>query len=244
MWAPIGQLFETYDALICPTWAVTGIPAGDSILGHDLRGRRAERPAVHVLHVDAVQHPGAVPGARRAERDRGVERRADRDPDRRADLRRRDRVPDRRRSRAGRPWTGLAPSPHERRGTGSRRWSTPTWRRGLRCPGRLLHVLAPGLGVDLEVAAGVEELGRDRPLQPGSRFRIASVTKPFVAAAALRLVEQGRLPWTTPPRSCSRASTTSSCGEGATTPKRSPSAICSPTRAGSTTSRRTPTATS
>ena len=60
-------------------------------------------------------------------------------------------------------------------------------------PGRLLHVLAPGLGVDLEVAAGVEELGRDRPLQPGSRFRIASVTKPFVAAAALRLVEQGRV---------------------------------------------------
>jgi aspartyl-tRNA(Asn)/glutamyl-tRNA(Gln) amidotransferase subunit A len=33
MWAPIGQLFETYDALLCPTWAVTGIPAGDSVLG-------------------------------------------------------------------------------------------------------------------------------------------------------------------------------------------------------------------
>jgi aspartyl-tRNA(Asn)/glutamyl-tRNA(Gln) amidotransferase subunit A len=33
VWAPIGQLFETYDALVCPTWAVTGIPAGDSILG-------------------------------------------------------------------------------------------------------------------------------------------------------------------------------------------------------------------
>ena len=59
-------------------------------------------------------------------------------------------------------------------------------------PGRLLHVLAPGLGVDLEVAAGVQELGGGR-LQPGSRFRIASVTKPFVAAATLRLVEQGRL---------------------------------------------------
>jgi D-alanyl-D-alanine carboxypeptidase len=59
-------------------------------------------------------------------------------------------------------------------------------------PGRLLHVLAPGLGVDIEVAAGVQELG-DGPLQPGSRFRIASVTKPFVAAATLRLVEQRRL---------------------------------------------------
>jgi aspartyl-tRNA(Asn)/glutamyl-tRNA(Gln) amidotransferase subunit A len=33
MWVPIGELFETYDALICPTWAVTGIPAGDSVLG-------------------------------------------------------------------------------------------------------------------------------------------------------------------------------------------------------------------
>ena len=33
MWEPVGRLFETYDALICPTWAVTQIPAGDSILG-------------------------------------------------------------------------------------------------------------------------------------------------------------------------------------------------------------------
>jgi aspartyl-tRNA(Asn)/glutamyl-tRNA(Gln) amidotransferase subunit A len=33
VWMPIGQLFETYDALLCPTWAVTGIPAGDSFLG-------------------------------------------------------------------------------------------------------------------------------------------------------------------------------------------------------------------
>jgi Asp-tRNA(Asn)/Glu-tRNA(Gln) amidotransferase A subunit family amidase len=64
---PIGQLFETYDALICPTWAVTGIPAGDSILGQ-LFDAGGERPAVHVFHVDAVQHPRAVPGAGRAER--------------------------------------------------------------------------------------------------------------------------------------------------------------------------------
>jgi aspartyl-tRNA(Asn)/glutamyl-tRNA(Gln) amidotransferase subunit A len=33
VWAPIAQLFETYDALICPTWTVPGIAAGDSILG-------------------------------------------------------------------------------------------------------------------------------------------------------------------------------------------------------------------
>jgi aspartyl-tRNA(Asn)/glutamyl-tRNA(Gln) amidotransferase subunit A len=33
VWAPIARLFETYDALICPTWAVPGIAAGDSFLG-------------------------------------------------------------------------------------------------------------------------------------------------------------------------------------------------------------------
>jgi D-alanyl-D-alanine carboxypeptidase len=60
-------------------------------------------------------------------------------------------------------------------------------------PARLLDVLAPGLGVDVEVAAGVADLASGEPLRPGSRFRIASVTKPFVAAAALRLVEDGRL---------------------------------------------------
>jgi Asp-tRNA(Asn)/Glu-tRNA(Gln) amidotransferase A subunit family amidase len=38
LWAPLGQLFETYDALICPTWAVTGIPAGDSVLGTVFEG--------------------------------------------------------------------------------------------------------------------------------------------------------------------------------------------------------------
>jgi D-alanyl-D-alanine carboxypeptidase len=58
-------------------------------------------------------------------------------------------------------------------------------------PARLLHVLAPG--VDVEVAAGVEDLRTGAPVRPGSRFRIASVTKPFVAAAALRLVEDDHL---------------------------------------------------
>jgi D-alanyl-D-alanine carboxypeptidase len=60
-------------------------------------------------------------------------------------------------------------------------------------PGRLLHVLAPGVDVDVEVAAGVADRTTGEPLVPGSRFRIASVTKPFVAAAALRLVEDDRL---------------------------------------------------
>jgi D-alanyl-D-alanine carboxypeptidase len=60
-------------------------------------------------------------------------------------------------------------------------------------PARLLHVLAPRLGLDVEVTAGVADLATGEPLRPGSRFRIASVTKPFVAAAALRLVEDGGL---------------------------------------------------
>lgn len=60
-------------------------------------------------------------------------------------------------------------------------------------PARLLHVLAPGLGVEVEVAAGAADLATGEPLQRGARFRIASVTKPFVAAATLRLVEDGRL---------------------------------------------------
>ena len=60
-------------------------------------------------------------------------------------------------------------------------------------PGRLLHVLAPGLGIDVEVAAGAADLATGEPLRPGARFRIASVTKTFVAAATLRLVEDGRL---------------------------------------------------
>ncbi len=33
LWMPLGELYETYEALICPTWAVVGIPAGDSLIG-------------------------------------------------------------------------------------------------------------------------------------------------------------------------------------------------------------------
>jgi aspartyl-tRNA(Asn)/glutamyl-tRNA(Gln) amidotransferase subunit A len=33
MWEPLGRLFRRYRAIVCPTWAVTGIPAGDSFLG-------------------------------------------------------------------------------------------------------------------------------------------------------------------------------------------------------------------
>lgn len=60
-------------------------------------------------------------------------------------------------------------------------------------PARLLRVLAPGRGLDVEVVAGVADVTRGEPLRSGSRFRIASVTKTFVGAAVLRLVEDGVL---------------------------------------------------
>jgi D-alanyl-D-alanine carboxypeptidase len=60
-------------------------------------------------------------------------------------------------------------------------------------PARSLRVCAPSLGVEVEVAAGLADLATAEPVEPGSRFRVASVTKPFVAAATLRLVEEGRL---------------------------------------------------
>lgn len=58
-------------------------------------------------------------------------------------------------------------------------------------PARLLHVLAPGRGIDVEVASGVADRATGEPIEPGARFRIASVTKMFVGAATLRLVERG-----------------------------------------------------
>jgi len=55
----------------------------------------------------------------------------------------------------------------------------------------MLRVLSAD--VDIEVAAGVNDWQSGLPLAPGAQFRIASVTKTFVAAATLRLVEEGRL---------------------------------------------------
>jgi Asp-tRNA(Asn)/Glu-tRNA(Gln) amidotransferase A subunit family amidase len=50
MWEPIGQLFETFDALICPTWAVTGMRAGDSVLGRVFEGGSAnDRQYTHYM---------------------------------------------------------------------------------------------------------------------------------------------------------------------------------------------------
>lgn len=60
-------------------------------------------------------------------------------------------------------------------------------------PGMLLTVKAPEIGLDWSGATGVAELDSRAPLGPDYALRIASVTKTFVAAAVLRLVEDGRL---------------------------------------------------
>jgi D-alanyl-D-alanine carboxypeptidase len=58
-------------------------------------------------------------------------------------------------------------------------------------PGEALAVRAPGLHVAL--AVGRADVQSGATLEAGTRFRVASVTKTFVAAAILRLVEQRRL---------------------------------------------------
>jgi D-alanyl-D-alanine carboxypeptidase len=58
-------------------------------------------------------------------------------------------------------------------------------------PGEALAVLAPRL--DVALAVGRADVATGTPLTPETPFRIASVTKTFVAAAVLRLVEQQRV---------------------------------------------------
>jgi D-alanyl-D-alanine carboxypeptidase len=60
-------------------------------------------------------------------------------------------------------------------------------------PGGLLHIQAPRLGIDRSFAVGVFDRQSKRPLETRHVFRIASVTKTFVAAAVLRLHEDGKL---------------------------------------------------
>ena len=59
--------------------------------------------------------------------------------------------------------------------------------------GASLYVIAPSLKLDWGMAAGVTEREGDTPITIQHPLRIASVTKSFVAAAILRLYEQGRL---------------------------------------------------
>jgi D-alanyl-D-alanine carboxypeptidase len=58
-------------------------------------------------------------------------------------------------------------------------------------PGEAVSVRAPGL--DVAVARGDADIGHHTPLRVDTPFRIASVTKTFVAVSVLRLVEQGRI---------------------------------------------------
>lgn len=60
-------------------------------------------------------------------------------------------------------------------------------------PGVVVYLESPSLGLDTYLIAGTENLGSDAPLTPDHTFRIASNTKTYVAAAVLRLAEQGRL---------------------------------------------------
>ncbi len=58
-------------------------------------------------------------------------------------------------------------------------------------PGEVVAIDAPGLR--LAVAVGRADVAAGTPLEPDTTFRVASVTKTFVAAAVLRLVETGEV---------------------------------------------------
>jgi len=58
-------------------------------------------------------------------------------------------------------------------------------------PGEALAVRAPGLRV--APASGLADTAAGTPLEADTPFRVASMTKTFVAAAVLRLVEEGEL---------------------------------------------------
>ncbi len=60
-------------------------------------------------------------------------------------------------------------------------------------PGELLHLHSPKQGIDISLAAGVFDRESKRPLEPHHLFRVASVTKTFVAASILRLYEEGKI---------------------------------------------------
>jgi D-alanyl-D-alanine carboxypeptidase len=60
-------------------------------------------------------------------------------------------------------------------------------------PGIVATVRAPRLGLDWSSACGATRRGGIEALTPLHAFRVASVTKPFTSAVALRLHEQGRL---------------------------------------------------
>ncbi|MEM8909878.1 MAG: serine hydrolase domain-containing protein [Bacteroidota bacterium] len=60
-------------------------------------------------------------------------------------------------------------------------------------PGIQLGLRAPSLDLVWEGAAGVADVKSEKPIATDQPFRIASVTKTFVAVAILRLMEMGKL---------------------------------------------------
>ncbi|NKB72881.1 MAG: serine hydrolase [Candidatus Latescibacteria bacterium] len=60
-------------------------------------------------------------------------------------------------------------------------------------PGVIAHVRMPGLDLTWSGAAGLVAFDSDTPLTPRHPVRLASNTKPYVAAAILRLWEDGRI---------------------------------------------------
>ena len=74
-------------------------------------------------------------------------------------------------------------------GEARERWSVP---------GLAIGLLRDGDAV--AVAEGVSALGRDEPVAPDTVFRIASITKPFVATLAMTLVQDGLLALDEPPQ--------------------------------------------
>lgn len=65
-------------------------------------------------------------------------------------------------------------------------------------PGILVYVESPKQKISWSGAAGVSDTKTKNKLQPDQTFRIASVTKTFVACSILRLWEQGKLALTDP----------------------------------------------
>lgn len=74
-------------------------------------------------------------------------------------------------------------------------------------PGAVTLVARQGKVAHLE-AHGQMDMEAKKPMQTGTLFRLASMTKPMTAVAILMLMEEGKLFWPTRCRSSSRSSRT------------------------------------
>ena len=196
MWEPVGRLFRPTGRSICPTWAVTGIPAGDSILGtlFDDGGPNDRQFLCFMTTPFNVLSPCPVLAVPSGIASNGVPTgRADR----RAHVRRRERVPHRGGARAGAAVGGRAArgaeAPLSDLGAELQALVDREVQEWPQMPGRLLHVLAPDVDVDVEVASRGGRPHDRRAARARLTVPHRERTKPFVAAAALRLVEDRRL---------------------------------------------------